>query len=151
MPKGQAPSPKEKVMVSEVLTRNCKRCGTQYITTDQRKIFCTTVCSKRYSAMVGGLRKRRERPDHYERYDRERSLKKNYGITIAEYDQMFSSQSGKCAICETHQDNLSKRLAVDHCHTTGKLRKLLCEKCNRGLGFFQDSPVLLKKAMEYLL
>jgi hypothetical protein len=58
---------------------------------------------------------------------------------------MFKAQSGKCAICGKR-----KPLGVDHCHVTGKIRKLICIKCNTGIGMFGDSPVLIKKALEYL-
>lgn len=70
-------------------------------------------------------------------------LKTHYGITQSEYDEMNVRQKGLCAICgqkETAQGRREKaprRLAVDHDHTTGKIRGLLCVKCNRGLGRFE--------------
>ena len=83
------------------------------------------------------------------------SLKKHYGMTIDEYEKMYDKQKGLCFICgnpETTQCNngKSRKLAVDHCHKTGKIRGLLCTSCNRGLGYFQDSIDLLTKATEYL-
>lgn len=135
-------------MVSEVLTRNCKRCDSQYITTDIRKIFCTKSCAQKYSAMEQHS-KRRGKKRHRE-YRREYRLKANYGITLEEYNQMFEEQNGCCAICETHQSKLKQTLCVDHCHQTKKVRKLLCSNCNRGIGMFQDNAKLLIKAAEYL-
>lgn len=74
-------------------------------------------------------------------------IKKRYGITIEEYDAMLERQSGVCAICKKHR---GKRLSVDHCHTTGKVRGLLCNQCNLALGKFEDNIDALKAAVEYL-
>ena len=83
-----------------------------------------------------------------------RSIKKLYGITEEEYLEMYESQGGVCKICgmaetSTHR-KVVKRLAVDHCHTTGKIRGLLCASCSTGLGLFRDTPDLLIKASNYL-
>lgn len=80
-------------------------------------------------------------------------LKKEYGITPQDYNALNKSQKGCCAICGcTKADNSGgKRLAVDHNHETGKIRGLLCDRCNRGLGYFKDNVDFLKKAITYLL
>jgi len=59
-----------------------------------------------------------------------------------------SEQNGVCAICSGVSKN--KSLAVDHNHVTGIVRGLLCDRCNRGLGNFQDSPKYFRRALEYL-
>lgn len=64
------------------------------------------------------------------------------------WERMFAEQNGKCKICGKEQPN--KKLATDHCHTTGKIRGLLCDPCNRGIGLLQDSSTILQKAKEYL-
>lgn len=74
-----------------------------------------------------------------------------FGITLEEYDKIFSAQNQMCALCGIRQDKLRKKLAVDHCHKTGKVRALLCGNCNRGLGFFKDSVDLLNKATNYVI
>lgn len=79
---------------------------------------------------------------------RDRMLRKSFGITIAEYELLNEKQKGKCALCENVQH--SKRLAVDHCHKTKKIRGLLCANCNVSLGLLQDSVQLLEKAITYL-
>lgn len=76
-------------------------------------------------------------------------LKKSYGITLEEYDKLLESQGGGCAICGG-KDERFKFLPVDHCHKTKKVRGLLCQHCNRGLGYFRDSPELLRAAIAYL-
>lgn len=82
---------------------------------------------------------------------REQSLIKEYNITIHEYNAMFNNQNGCCAICNTHQSSLKRPLDVDHDHNTGKIRGLLCFKCNTGIGLLQEDPGILNKAIEYLV
>ncbi len=78
-------------------------------------------------------------------------LKSEYGITLDEYMNMYESQGGKCAICgDTHPSKGRHGLVVDHCHKKGHVRKLLCSKCNTGLGQFRDNAELLARAIEYI-
>lgn len=92
------------------------------------------------------LRKQKENYDP--KVVRKYHLKTNYNITVEEYNNMFDFQEGKCAICKLPQ---SKSLHVDHNHATGKIRGLLCQKCNHGIGQFNDNPDLLSQARIYLL
>lgn len=71
-------------------------------------------------------------------------------LTRTEYDRLFAEQQGRCAICKVDANTLIRALCVDHNHTTGKVRGLLCYKCNSGLGFFQDKTELVEKAIQYL-
>ena len=80
---------------------------------------------------------------------RARDYKRHYGITIADYDIMFLEQDGVCKIC-SKADPINQHLAVDHCHTTGKVRGLLCTPCNKALGLFEDKQDLLLNAISYL-
>lgn len=87
---------------------------------------------------------------------RERDYRKKFGISTAEYEAMLVAQNGVCKIChrqetivDFHTGNV-KRLAVDHDHKTGKVRGLLCDMCNRGIGMLQDSPLVLRLAAEYI-
>ena len=75
---------------------------------------------------------------------------KKYGLTPEDYENMLKEQHYSCAICHTHISKLKVRLHVDHCHTTGKVRGLLCVKCNQGIGMFNDDAELLDRAMDYL-
>ena len=74
--------------------------------------------------------------------------KTKYGITIEEYKKMLKKQNGKCAICG--EESKGGRLAVDHNHSTNKVRSLLCYHCNWGIGHFKENLDLLEKAIEYL-
>lgn len=85
-----------------------------------------------------------------------RQAKRLYGITSHEYAEMMAKQGGVCAICLHPETRKSRtegqvcRLAVDHCHSTGTIRQLLCHSCNTGIGKFQDSIELMKAAIQYL-
>ena len=73
---------------------------------------------------------------------------KEYGLTLDDYDTMLGAQGGGCFLCG-HVPSVS-RLSVDHCHTSGAVRSLLCNHCNVGLGHFRDNPHLLRSAALYL-
>lgn len=81
-------------------------------------------------------------------------LKRLFGLSLEEYDDMHARQGGRCAICNQHEGREIRgrllSLAVDHCHKSGKVRGLLCMDCNRGLGLFRDSPEALTAAIAYL-
>lgn len=84
---------------------------------------------------------------------RKHGLKK-YGITLSDFDKMYADQGGACAICavpiaHTSEDRHMSS-AVDHCHTTLKVRGLLCFHCNVGLGKFFDNPELMRRAAAYI-
>ncbi len=86
---------------------------------------------------------------------RNAAFKFTYGISLSQYDAMFARQEGLCAICGrpervSWKNGSKKRLCVDHCHSTGKVRGLLCLLCNHALGAFNDDPELVMKAWKYL-
>ena len=89
-------------------------------------------------------------------YNRERHLLRKYAITSVEYDRLLKAQGGVCAICKlppeiAHKGNTrSCLLGVDHCHTTGRVRSLLCVRCNNMIGSAKESPDLLRAAIAYL-
>lgn len=76
----------------------------------------------------------------------------NYGIDQDDYNKLLEDQKGKCKICSIKLSGTSRhnKLCVDHDHSTGKVRGLLCHKCNTGLGLLGDSIENLEKAVEYL-
>lgn len=78
-------------------------------------------------------------------------LQMQYGITLKQYDEMAADQNGLCKLCNrVSLNHWGTELCVDHCHKTGKVRGLLCDKCNKGLGQFEDNIETLQKAIEYL-
>lgn len=72
------------------------------------------------------------------------------GMTVEKYEEMLKEQNGQCFICGKTKEENKKRLAVDHNHQTGAVRKLICDDCNTGLGRFKDSLDLLYSAIIYL-
>lgn len=69
-------------------------------------------------------------------------------MSLEDYAQIFTQQNGLCKICKTNTKQ--RQLAVDHCHKTGKIRGLLCAKCNVAIGMFEDNIEFLTEAISYL-
>jgi hypothetical protein len=88
-----------------------------------------------------------KRPEVVKR-QKENFLKSTYGLTFEEYESLWSKQDGKCAICLSMLQK-GRKVHIDHCHKNGKIRGLLCAKCNHGLGLFNDDPILLMVASDY--
>lgn len=89
---------------------------------------------------------------YYKNPDKVRNAKykRNYGISLDDYNELFQKQNGLCAICFKPETRMKYRLHIDHCHGTGKIRGLLCNTCNRALGLFKDNPEVLLRAYKYL-
>lgn len=88
-------------------------------------------------------------PEKIKKHMRKHDLKRHYGVTPEQYEQMYSAQGGLCLIC----GGASKPgtcLCIDHDHNSGKVRGLLCSECNTMLGKAKDSVVLLHRAIRYL-
>lgn len=73
-----------------------------------------------------------------------------YGISPEEYENILLKQNGKCAICKSDKSEFHNGLHIDHNHNTGKIRGLLCLKCNSAIGKFKDSIEILQEAIKYL-
>lgn len=101
-------------------------------------------------------RKWQSRRKAFPNYEDDRALRRKYGMTLPEYEKMLFSQNGVCFICKEEEKafdartNGIKRLSVDHCHNTGKNRKLLCSYCNHALGNVKDSIEILTSMIDYL-
>lgn len=78
-----------------------------------------------------------------------KKIKRLFNISIDEYKTMWDNQEGNCAICKS-QPERDLNLCLDHCHETGKVRGLLCTKCNKALGLFKDNKEKLLDAIKYL-
>lgn len=88
---------------------------------------------------------RKKNPDKIKLFNFKTKLKLYYNLSYFEYKELLEKQNSTCAIC-----NKVDKLVVDHCHSTLKVRGLLCNNCNLGLGQFKESPELLNKALNYL-
>lgn len=114
----------------------------------------------RWSEKLEGDRKNAYYRDWYKNSpkSRDRLYQKQYGIGIADYDAMLADQGGVCAICRRAETSIvrrgvnedTRRLAVDHDHTTGEVRGLLCADCNRAIGLFCDDAATAFRAGAYL-
>ena len=141
-----------------MITYHCNKCKQDKVETEFYKSK-TSKCKKcvrhearEWKAANPERNKETNRKWNANNYSTKRHnlLEKLYGITPKEYEIMFIKQGGKCQICSTHQDQLNRRLAVDHCHLTSKVRGLLCYNCNQILGHAKDNIENILKAAEYL-
>ena len=112
----------------------------------------TRTSSKEYKEYMREWHKqaRSANPEYYLAQD----LRRNYGVTLEWYRQKLADQNNVCAICKQPETTVIRNkvinMPVDHCHKTGQARGLLCTKCNRALGLFQDNVDVLKSAIQYL-
>ena len=120
--------------------------------TSERKSHYALYGKKYYEANKEKINQRSKR--NYEKTrelklvkHRHHVLKSRYGITMEDYYKMLEAQNNKCAVCKIEA---TKTLDVDHDHNTGKVRGLLCNNCNRGLGHLKDSITNLQNAIDYL-
>lgn len=116
-----------------MIDKKCIKCGVGLAQTKKRP-YCKPC------------RNKMEREKYDSEKDRNRHLKYWYGITAQDYEKMYQSQKGKCAICGED----SKKLVVDHDHASNKVRSLLCFRCNIALGQLESGKDFVEKAMEYL-
>jgi hypothetical protein len=159
--------------LSDGITKTCSTCyiekpvvefSRQSIRPDGLNITCK-ICLKarhdvRYKDPVkrqrmrdSGARWRERNPDA----DADKRLRRVYGITLAEYNELFEAQGGVCALCKKGESTKRmkkgegrERLAVDHCHDTGRVRGLLCFKCNTAIGSLGDTEEDAQRVVDYL-
>jgi hypothetical protein len=137
---------RENITRSNSKPPNCPSCSENDISK-----FYTKPNGRRSSAYCKECFKKRSADRWNAKTDLEKkSLRSTiYGITPDEYIKLYESQEGKCAICD-EVPSTKRGLHTDHCHTSGKVRGLLCHNCNTALGSFKDSISLLNRAVNYL-
>lgn len=81
---------------------------------------------------------------------RKSKLQSLYGITPEQYDALLESQGGTCGICKLNKPHRGEFMCVDHCHSTGDVRGILCGDCNRAIGLLKDNVESLRSAIKYL-
>lgn len=146
--------------------RDCSVCGTRFQPYRANNWTCSRECYRKTPEWKEAARRSDMRPERQARknelrrgresvrlYNRKTQLAR-YGLTIELHDEMLIAQNGLCAICgkPPNPDGIraASRLHADHDHVTGKVRALLCNSCNNGIGRFRDDPALLRAAAEYI-
>lgn len=124
-------------------TSNCKECL-------KRKALAAKSNPAALERYRTAAREKYRRTDPAKRKAKGRAMwiKMRYGLTMAQFEAMSAMQGGVCAICKRPPGRRS--LAIDHCHTDGAIRGLLCDKCNRAIGLLHESPDVLLTAVQYL-
>jgi len=148
-------------MTVELICTNCNQSKTikdfPCVSKTNRKprTQCKQCCAKKQKEFYAN------KPEQYQNYVKQRRYKnkglykrvanlKTFGLTIEDYENMLLRQNNQCAICGTKQCTSGKRFAVDHCHQTGRIRGLLCLRCNQAIGKFNDNYFLLQQAADYV-
>ena len=130
--------------------RKCRKCGVEKDLEEFYKSGRKGRPEERHTECKE-CAKARVKANHCPTRARADDLRRHYGITLEDYDSMYETQNGQCAICGTTEPGGRwNRFAVDHDHETGVVRGLLCNNCNTALGLFQDSFSILHLAANYL-
>lgn len=120
--------------------KRCVDCEREGITTKRKAPHPGPRCASHHRAKRNARRN----------YSHEKHIGETYGITSDEYWAIHKAQGGKCAICR-RATGARKKLSVDHCHKTGMVRGLLCQKCNRDvLGHLRDEIEAFERGIVYL-
>ena len=134
------------------MTYKCKKCSitqplSEFYKTTDRKCGHKTICKTCIKASPAS-----EKQKAYMReYSKDYHLKRSYGLSREEHNQLLIKQNHKCAICGIDEkEAFRSKLYVDHCHESGKIRELLCHNCNASLGLLKESILTLTKAIAYL-
>jgi hypothetical protein len=150
-------------LVSEQ-TKTCPKCEqdkyfSEFGKDKSKKSGLSSYCKKcassnrlqNYKSSIG---KHKEKLKEYYKKNKDKSrsysLKNLYGLSVEQYNEIKFMQGGSCKICKTHESNLKRKLFVDHCHTTGSVRGLLCQSCNTMIGNAKDNILVLQAAINYL-
>lgn len=127
------------------LLTTCKSCEIE-----KKKAWIARNPEKHAIAMKHGKEKYNKKyPERVAAQSRNTKLKKKYAIEGRDYSEMMSKQNGVCAICFKKEHG--RHMAIDHDHSSGCVRGILCSKCNTGIGGFRDSVDVLERALQYLM
>ncbi len=134
----------------------CDNCYHKLRRREGKDSYSSLTPEQRRKRYQSGVRYKASHPERVRAWQRKQVLNnrsarliREYGISLVEYDKMLVAQEGVCAICG--RPDPKRRLTVDHCHLTGKVRGLLCKKCNTAIGLLGDSSDVLVKALAYCL
>lgn len=120
-----------------IMIKNCIECKSDF-DIPKKQLFCCKKCRDTFAA------RRRSGKDV-----RHHRLLSRYKITQYDLNQMLTAQHNACALCSKRFD-VKMKAVIDHCHKSGKVRGILCHRCNMMLGCFADDPNIVQKAIEYI-
>ena len=123
------------------LERRCKDC----YKADYRQAYASDPAKREKRKASSSVNYALNKEPSYARH-----LRNTYGISLADYGRLLEEQGNGCAVCRKTPKENGKRLAVDHNHSTGEVRGLLCSQCNKGIGNLGDSPDRVLAAFQYL-
>ena len=123
-------------------SRDCKSCG-EFKSPDQFPLYAHKACYGGYQAYnhCFDCEKERKLKNH---------LKRTYNLELSDYNRMVVEQNNRCHLCGEEPSDVFGRLVVDHCHKTGKVRKLLCRSCNIHLSKIEACPDYFERVKQYL-
>ena len=137
----------------EISYRRCKQCNKEFILTRSDKLFCSNSCGRKHYRINNSEREninskkwRLDNPDKVKISKRRDHLKRKYGMSLEEFEDLSKKQNRKCKICGRYMNKID----IDHNHKTGEIRGLLCNSCNRGIGHFKENTLSLIKTIKYL-
>lgn len=139
-------------LTTAILRKKCSRCKerkpiTSFHPAKQQTFGVSCYCKPCWRE----LRREYGTQPHVKAYKRNQNLLRNYGITSSDFETLLLGQNNTCAICSaTTPGGKTGQWHVDHSHATLKVRGLLCDACNRALGFFRDNVETLRSAITYL-
>lgn len=121
-------------------------------------VYCKQCSYEKHAAYINKSPKHKARAAERAREWREKNpererdngRKSRYGMAKGAYAEMLAAQEHKCAICRSPDPGGRGSFHVDHCHSTGRIRGLLCHGCNVSIGHFQNDPNILRAAIDYL-
>jgi len=131
------------------MKKTCSKCRQEKFIDEfyvRNKVSMVRQCVCKECTKARVKKRHRDNPDR----TRNNDLRRNYGISLSDHATMYEAQGGKCACCGKPGDGRWAKLCVDHCHSSGKVRDLLCRNCNMVLGQVKDDPQLLLSLVAYL-
>ena len=137
-----------------VALKPCKLCGVTFQPVCGGNLYCPPCGTSRRREKHAESQRvwRAANPERHAIAKAGHDLKR-FGMTVEQYFQLLAEQGGRCAICRTDKPKgkgKTRPFAVDHCHKTGRVRALLCHRCNGALGMVGDNPDILRDMIEYL-
>lgn len=127
------------------LTKTCGKCKEEKLITEYYLQRGEGLRKSDYNSYCKYCHNRRSPKEQVKQRNNRARIKRDYGLTVDEYQLMFELVDYKCVVCKSE-----KKLVLDHCHETGQIRNVLCHNCNTALGHVKDNIIILQGLVKYL-